>query len=74
MTTTTTARDVAHYAYRVTWSVADEEFVATCVELPSLSWLAASPEDALRGLRELVGARKVIRTGVARATRYQARA
>lgn len=54
MTTTTTARDVAHYAYRVTWSVEDEEFVATCVELPSLSWLAASPEDALRGLRELV--------------------
>ena len=33
-----------------------------------------SQSTVLRGLRELVGARKVIRTGVARATRYQARA
>ena len=37
-----------------TWSPEDEEFVATCLEFPSLSWLAGTPEDALAGLRELV--------------------
>lgn len=46
--------DVSHYTYRVTWSSEDEEFVATCAELPSLSWLDASLEEALRGLRRLV--------------------
>ena len=46
--------DVTRYTYRVTWSVEDEEFVATCVEFPSLSWLAATQEDALAGLRDLV--------------------
>ena len=50
----TTTVDSARYTYRVTWSVDDEEFVATCVEFPSLSWLAASPEDALSGLRAVV--------------------
>ena len=40
--------------YRVTWSAEDEEYVATCLELPSLSWLADTQEDALRGLRELI--------------------
>lgn len=46
--------DITHYGYRVTWSAEDREFVATCLELPSLSWLAATQEDALIGLRELV--------------------
>ncbi|WP_409484317.1 type II toxin-antitoxin system HicB family antitoxin [Arsenicicoccus dermatophilus] len=45
--------DVARYSYRVTFSPEDDEFVATCLELPSLSWLANSPEQALRGLRDL---------------------
>ena len=40
--------------FTVTWSPEDEEFVATCLEFPSLSWLAGTPEDALAGLRELV--------------------
>jgi predicted HicB family RNase H-like nuclease len=40
----------SHYTYRVTWSAEDGEFVATCVELPSLSWLAAIPGDALAGV------------------------
>lgn len=44
----------AHYSYRVLWSAEDEEYVATVVEFPSLSWLAASPVDALRGLEALV--------------------
>ncbi|WP_273119326.1 type II toxin-antitoxin system HicB family antitoxin [Actinomyces dentalis] len=45
----------ARYTFTVTWSPEDEEFVATCLEFPSLSWLAGTPEDALAGLRELVG-------------------
>ncbi|GAA1379712.1 type II toxin-antitoxin system HicB family antitoxin [Luteococcus sanguinis] len=52
----TTTVDSARYTYRVTWSPEDDEFVATCVEFPSLSWLAASPEDALSGLRAVVDA------------------
>ena len=43
------------YSYRVTWSAEDGEYVGLCVEFPSLSWLAASPEDALRGIRRTVG-------------------
>jgi predicted RNase H-like HicB family nuclease len=44
-----------HYTYRVTWSEDDEEHVGLCAEFPSLSWLAASPEVALRGIRNAVG-------------------
>ena len=46
--------DISHYTYRVTWSVEDEEFVATCLEFPSLSWLAATQVDALTGLENLI--------------------
>ena len=43
-----------HYTYRVTWSEEDGEYVGLCTEFPSLSWLAGSPEDALRGIRQVV--------------------
>ncbi len=43
-----------HYTYRVTWSAEDGEHVGLCAELPSLSWLAATPEEALAGIRALV--------------------
>ena len=43
-----------HYTYRVTWSEDDQEYVGLCAEFPSLSWLAASPEAALRGIRRVV--------------------
>ncbi|MEV4495880.1 type II toxin-antitoxin system HicB family antitoxin [Micromonospora arborensis] len=46
--------DVSHYTYRVTWSVQDREFVATCAEFPSLSWLAPSQIEALQGLQDLL--------------------
>ncbi len=46
--------DIAHYGYRVTWSAEDQEFVGTCLELPSLSWLADTQEEALAGIRNLV--------------------
>lgn len=42
------------YTYRVTWSDDDEEYVGLCAEFPSLSWLAATPEGALRGIRKTV--------------------
>ena len=42
------------YTYRITWSEDDQEFVGLCIEFPSLSWLAKSPEAALRGIRRAV--------------------
>ncbi len=42
------------YTYRVTWSEEDAEHVGLCAEFPSLSWLASSPEAALRGIRRVV--------------------
>ncbi|MGJ7459074.1 hypothetical protein [Halomonas sp. RA08-2] len=38
-----------HYAYRIRWSAEDDQFVGLCAELPSLSWLADSQEEALDG-------------------------
>jgi len=45
--------DVSRYTYRVTWSVEDDQFVATCLEFPSLSWLTDTQDDALHGLATL---------------------
>jgi predicted HicB family RNase H-like nuclease len=42
------------YTYRIIWSEADKEHVGLCVEFPSLSWLAKSPESALMGIRAVV--------------------
>ena len=44
----------SHYSYRVTWSPEDGEYVATCAEFPSLSWLDEDEVEALRGIRNLV--------------------
>ena len=46
--------NINHYTYRVTWSAEDQEHVGLCVEFPSLSWLAKTPEDALKGIRKAV--------------------
>lgn len=43
-----------HYTYRVTWSPEDGEHLGLCAEFPSLSWLAATPEGALKGIRKVV--------------------
>jgi predicted HicB family RNase H-like nuclease len=45
---------INHYTYRVTWSPEDGEHVGLCSEFPSLSWLAATPEKALAGIRKVV--------------------
>lgn len=42
------------YTYRVTWSEEDQEYLGLCAEFPSLSWLAATPEQALEGIRTVV--------------------
>ncbi|MCP3963054.1 MAG: hypothetical protein GY719_34885 [bacterium] len=44
-----------HYTYRTTWSDEDGEYVGLWSELPSLRWLAETPEAALEGIREVVG-------------------
>lgn len=46
--------DASRYTYRVTWSAEDGEFVATCAEFTSLSWLDDSPAGALQGMVDLV--------------------
>jgi predicted HicB family RNase H-like nuclease len=42
------------YTYRVTWSASDQAHVGLCAEFPSLSWIATSPEKALKGIRKAV--------------------
>ena len=42
------------YTYRITWSEDDAEYVGLCAEFPSLSWLAQTPEAALKGVCKLV--------------------
>ena len=44
-----------HYTYRITWSAEDDEHVGLCAEFPSLSWMAATPREALAGIQQLVG-------------------
>jgi predicted HicB family RNase H-like nuclease len=42
------------YSYRITWAEEDSEYVGLCAEFPGLSWLAHTPEAALKGIRKLV--------------------
>ena len=42
--------EISKYTYRVTWSEDDDEFIGTCAEFPSLSWLDGTPEEALKGI------------------------
>lgn len=41
------------YTYRVTWSPEDASHVATCLELPSISWLADTATHSLQGIQKL---------------------
>ena len=41
------------YTYHVTWAEEHNEYVGLCVEFPSLSWLAPTPEEALEGIRRV---------------------
>ena len=42
------------YTYKVTWSEDDGEFLGLCVEFPSLSWLAETSEQTLKGIHSVV--------------------
>lgn len=46
--------DARRYRYSVEWSRADEQFVGTCADFPSLSWLADDHVAALEGIIRLV--------------------
>lgn len=59
------------YTYRMTWSHDDGEYVGLCAEFPSLSWLAASSEKALAGIRKV--AAEVWQTCAPAANRSQGR-
>lgn len=48
------APEASHFTYRVAWSVKDQEFIATVVEFPSLSWIADVRDAAIDGLTSLV--------------------
>ena len=47
--------NIQHYTYRVTWSPEDGEHVGLCSEFSSLSWLAKTPDAALKGIQKVVG-------------------
>jgi predicted HicB family RNase H-like nuclease len=49
-----TLQQANRYTYRLAWSEKDDEFIATVVEFPSLSWISESREKALKGLTSLV--------------------
>jgi predicted HicB family RNase H-like nuclease len=46
--------NINHYTYRVTWSPEDNEHLGLCAEFLSLSWLAKTPEAALKGIGKVV--------------------
>lgn len=45
---------IDQYTYRVSWSEEDQEYIASCTEFRSVSWLDATPEAALAGVRKVV--------------------
>lgn len=42
------------HIYKISWSESDNEYIGTCEKYPSLSWLATTQEDTLRGIKNLV--------------------
>lgn len=49
-----TATRIDHYTYRIIWSEDDNQHVGLCAEFPSLSYLASTPEKAVRGILKVV--------------------
>jgi len=50
----TTSAKQEERTYKVLWSVEDEQWVATCDQFASLSWIDDSPSAALDGLLVLL--------------------
>ena len=45
---------IDHYTYRIIWSEEDNQHVGLCAEFPSLSYLASTPEKAIRGILKVI--------------------
>ena len=41
-------------SYAATWSEEDQQFVGTCDQYPSLSWLADTNHEAIEGIKRVV--------------------
>ncbi len=50
-----TMKDKYYYNYCVFWSKRDQEFVGTCVEFPSMSWVAADQMEVFTGIVDAIG-------------------
>lgn len=48
------SKEADKYTYRVVWSEEDGEHIGLVAEFPSLSWLAKSATEALKGIIRLV--------------------
>ena len=46
--------NIDRYMYKIFWSDDDQSYVGLCETFESLSWLADTPEDAIRGIKSLV--------------------
>lgn len=46
--------DLTSYTFRIAWSAADSEWVATCDQMPSLSYLSSDPVVAAEWIFSLV--------------------
>ena len=42
------------YSYLIAWDATEEQFLAKCLEFPSLSTYGLSPQDALREIEDVV--------------------
>lgn len=49
-----TLKIMKYERYTTTWSEEDGEYVGLCADFPSLSYLAPTKEEALRGTGQLV--------------------
>jgi predicted RNase H-like HicB family nuclease len=57
--------DSSKYEYSVWWSSEEQEYVGTCLEFPSLSWLDSSPAKALDGVVRVIDSalKDMVQTG-----------
>lgn len=48
--------DINHYAYRIRWDGESERFVASCAEMPDVTFTSGSQLEAFVGIRNAVEA------------------
>lgn len=52
--TSSPAVNINHYAYRVRWSEENDDFIASCAELPGVTFTSESQLEAFVGIRTAV--------------------